>query len=114
MAGLGSEIMDKSRKHALLDFLQRKVFDPVLNAKPDGRPEADIAKLEHVQKATEADAARYRRYVSADEVVTNFKRDLSSAAAKTIHAQLRQLRLPTIADIRDEFEDLADGPGRRT
>jgi chromosomal replication initiation ATPase DnaA len=60
--------------------------------------------LEHVQKATKAEIERYRHYASAEELVTNFKRDLSSSAAKKIHSELRNLHLPTIEDIRDEFE----------
>ena len=46
----------------------------------------------------------YRGYGSAEEVVTNFKRDLHSAPAKKIHAELKRLGLPTLNDIKDEFE----------
>jgi hypothetical protein len=40
-------------------------------------------------------------------IETPFKRDLSSTAAKKVHAELRNLKLPTIEDIRDEFEGKA-------
>jgi hypothetical protein len=36
--------------------------------------------------------------------VLNFERDLTSAAAKKVDAESRALRLPTIEDVRDEFE----------
>ena len=94
--------MDK--KKDLLQFVERKAFDPVMRAKPDGRSEAEKRKLEHVQRATRAEIDRYRSYGSAEELVTNFKRDLFSGAAKKVHAELRSLDLPTIEDIRDEFE----------
>ena len=92
------------KKKELLHLVERKAFDPVMCAKPDGRSEAEKKKLEHVQRATQAEIDRYRGYDSAEELVTNFKRDLSSGAAKKVHAELRSLKLPTIEDIRDEFE----------
>jgi hypothetical protein len=68
-------------------------------------------KLEHVQKATRAEIERFHKYRSAQEVVTNFKRDLDSAPAKRIHAELRSLGLPTINDFREEFERRAEELG---
>jgi hypothetical protein len=92
------------KKRELLELVERKAFDPVMRAKSDGRSEAEKKKLEHVKRATQAEIDRYRGYGSAEELVTNFKRDLSSGAAKKVHAELRSLKLPTIEDIRDEFE----------
>lgn len=91
----------------LTEFVIRKAFDPVMRAKADGKSEADRKALEHVQQAARAEIERYRRYSSAQEVATNFKRDLSSDAAKKLHAQLRRLHLPTIEDIREDFDDKA-------
>jgi hypothetical protein len=96
--------MTSQSQRELFGLVERKAFEPVLRAKPDGRSEPEKKKLEHVQKATKAEIERYRHYGSAEELVTNFKRDLSSSAAKKIHSELRNLHLPTIEDIRDEFE----------
>lgn len=90
-----------------MQFLISKAFDPVLQANPNGRSEHDRALLEHVQGATRAEIERYRNYGSAAEVVTNFKRDLTSAPAKKVHAELRRLHLPTLDEFRDEFEERA-------
>ncbi|HYZ63161.1 MAG TPA: hypothetical protein VE650_11965 [Acetobacteraceae bacterium] len=98
--------MAQDKKKELVDFLERKAFDPVLHAK-----NGDKATLEHVQQATRAEIERYRNYGSAEEVVTNFKRDLHSSAAKKVHAELKQLGLPTLNDIRDEFEAKARALG---
>jgi hypothetical protein len=103
--------MTSKSKRELLQLVERKAFDPVMRAKPDGRKEAERKKLERVQKATKAEIERYRRYGSAHELVANFKRDLASPAAKKIHAKLRSLDLPTIEDIRDEFERKASELG---
>ena len=95
----------------LVDFLVRRAFDPVLRATADGRPEAHGAMLERVQDKTRAEIERFRGYGSAEEVVTNFKRDLSSQPAKKVHADLATLKLPTINDLRDEFEGKARALG---
>ncbi|SRR5579883_590124 len=100
--------MTKDHKRELAEFIIRKAFDPVLRAKADGRSDADKRALEHVQKATQAEIERYRNYGSAEEVLTNFKRDLRSPPAKKVHAELRRLNLPTIQDIEDEVEKKAE------
>jgi len=111
LASLGASEMTSKSRRELLRLVERKAFDPVMRAKPEGRTEAEKKKLEHVQKATKAEIERYRHYGSAEELVTNFKRDLDSTAAKKIHAELRSLHLPTIEDIRDEFERKASELG---
>jgi hypothetical protein len=39
-----------------------------------------------------------------EEAATDFKRDLHSATAKKVYAELRRFHLPTLEDIRDEFD----------
>jgi hypothetical protein len=95
-----------SAKSELLDLLERKAFDPVLHAHKQPKSDADRRRLEH-QKATQAELTRYRNYDSAEEVVTNFKRDLHSEAAKRVHRELEELGLPTINDIEKEFLEKA-------
>jgi hypothetical protein len=104
-------VMAKDRKSELLSLVERSAFDPVLRAKPDGRSEADKATLAELQDKTRAEIDRYRAYDSAEDLLTNFKRDLHSTAAKKVHADLRRLDLPTIEDIRDEFEAKATDLG---
>src|SRR5215469_1066086 len=73
--------MADHKKDELVRFLEQRAFNPVLNAKADGRSEADKKKLEHVQKATRAEIERFRGYGSAAHVITNFRRDLDSRPA---------------------------------
>ena len=103
--------MADHKKDELVRFLEERAFKPVLNAKPKDRSEPEQKKLDHVQKATRAEIERFHKYRSAQEVVTNFRRDLDSAPAKRIHAELRSLGLPTINDIREEFERHAEELG---
>ncbi|MEO3431668.1 hypothetical protein [Inquilinus sp. CAU 1745] len=96
--------MPADAKRQLVDFLIDHSFEPVMKARPDGRSEAEKRKLDHVQEATRKEIDRYHGYDSARDVVVNFRRDLNSHAAEKVHAELRDLDLPTINDIRDEFE----------
>jgi len=105
--------MASDSKRQLANFIIDKAFEPVMRARPDGRPDAQRKMLQHVQEATRAEIERYRGYGSAAELVTNFKRDLTSAPAKKVHAQLHRLGLPTIADFKDEFERRARDLGVR-
>ena len=92
--------MASNAKQTLVDFLIDRAFEPVLRAKPDGRSEAEKRKLEHVQDATRKEIERFRHYGSAEQVVTNFRRDLDSEPAKRIHRELKALNLPTLNDFR--------------
>ncbi|WP_260696433.1 hypothetical protein [Rhizobium laguerreae] len=96
--------MARNAKQELVNFIVRRALDPVMKAKPDGRPEAERRTLEHVQDATRSEIERYRGYGSAQEVVVNFRRDLNSHAAEEVHADLKALNLPTINEIEDEFD----------
>ncbi|MBB2969935.1 hypothetical protein [Mesorhizobium sp. RMAD-H1] len=99
--------MAAEARRQLVDFVVERAFDPVMKAKPDGRSESERRKLKDVQEATRAEIERFRDYDSARDVLVNFRRDLDSDPAKKIHAELKALDLPTINDIRDEFEEKA-------
>jgi hypothetical protein len=94
-------------RRQLVDFLIGKAFDPVLNAKTYGRSDDDKRALVDVQEATRAEIDRFRAYPSAEAVVQNFRRDLTAASARKIHADLRRLKLPVLEDFKEEFEHKA-------
>ncbi|HYZ22317.1 MAG TPA: hypothetical protein VE690_09185 [Rhodopila sp.] len=98
-------------KQKLLAFLEEKAFQPVMRADPARYPENKRDMLKDVQRRTETEIKRFHGYRSADDVVTNFRRDLDSAPAKKVHRELKDLGLPTINDIREEFEKLAQELG---
>lgn len=99
--------MADDAKHKLVAYLEQHAFQPVLHAKPDSVPAAQREKLEDVQRRTRSEIERFRAYGSAAEVVTNFKRDLHSSKAREVHRHLSELGLPTLNDVREEFEALA-------
>ncbi len=104
---------DSKAKKELVDFLNRRAFDPVLKKKPgDYGSKADRDKLKDAQQSTESTKERYNReYGSAEEVVKRFKDDLSSSAAKKIDQELDDLGLPTLPKLKDDFSKLAERLG---
>lgn len=103
---------DKGAREQLLDLLDKKAFDPVLNASPEDYSDKQRPKLKDVQGATKSMKKRYHEsYETAEEVQTNFKRDLHSEAAKDVQKELKELGLPTLQDVKGEFEKLADKLG---
>lgn len=96
-----------ANKSELVEFLDRRVFDPILNAKSSGRSEHEKAELEDVQKRTRTEQERYHHYPSAEKVVEMYRDDLSSEKAREVNAKLKRLKLPILADVKDEFMKLA-------
>ena len=101
-------------KEKLIDFLDRRVFQPIMQANPDQRSEDKRDKVQRVQRATEDARKRYRSYDSAQKVYRMYRDDLTSGPAESVTRDLRALDLPTLADVRDEFERLADEVGAKS
>ncbi|MDQ4044737.1 MAG: hypothetical protein M3173_04715 [Chloroflexota bacterium] len=103
--------MANDARQKLLDLLDKKAFDPVLQASPDDYTGDDKQKLKDLQKTTQSTKESYHEYGSAEKVREMFRDDLSSDAAQKVHKQLRDLGLPTLQDVKPEFEKLADEVG---
>ena len=94
-------------RQELIHFLEQHAFQPVLRARAQDFSEKQRDELVDLQERTKTEVARFRGYRSAQDVVTNFKRDLTSAPAKAVHRRLAALGLPTLDDVREPFEELA-------
>ncbi len=97
--------MSDSAKEKLVDFLEQRAFKPVLDARADDYDsDSQRRKLADVQRATRSEVDRYRhRYSSAQDVIDNYKDDLTSEPAKEVDRELNALGLPTLRDIEPEF-----------
>ncbi len=106
---------DTKAKEELVEFLNKKAFDPVLRKKLDEyNSKREKEKLQDVKQATESTKEKYNKeYGTADEVVKRFKDDLNSSAAKKIHEELKQLGLPALPELKDDFSKLAERLGVR-
>ncbi len=94
-------------KQTLLDYLEDRAFKPVLAARPEDYPESRRPDVEYVRDATRRERDRFHHYPTAADVFANFRDDMSSDEGREVHRQLRDLGLPTLADVRDGFERLA-------
>lgn len=94
---------DLEMKRRLLEFLQSRVFGPILRARATG---PDAAFIRDAQRAVERTAARYPSYRTAGEVKAAFVSDLRSEVGKKLAALLSMLGLPRFEDIEAEFMNL--------
>lgn len=100
------------QKKELLNFLDKKAFDPILRKSADDYDsDAKKKKFEHVKKSTEKEKERFHNYNTASDIKENFRRDLNSEPAKKVHAELKTLDLPRLPDLKDEFYHLCDELG---
>jgi hypothetical protein len=104
---------ERDAREKLLALLDTKAFEPVLKASPDDySSEAEKKKLQDLQQTTRSTQQSYhQKYKTAEKVQEMFRDDLHSEAAQKVHRELRDLGLPTLNDIQDEFEKLADELG---
>jgi hypothetical protein len=96
-----------ANKAELVEFLDRRVFSPILRASASGRTEHEKRELDDVQERTRTEQGRYHHYESAQKLVEMYKSDLSSENAREVNAKLKRLNLPILADVKDEFLKLA-------
>jgi hypothetical protein len=98
--------MASDTRQKLVDYLEEHAFNPILDADAGDYSGSERDKLADVQRATKAEIERYRGYGSAQDVVENFKDDLSSDEAEEINRELKTLDLPRLCDVQDGFEKL--------
>lgn len=104
--------MNHKAKDELINFLERKVFDPVLEKPPEKYPPEEREKLERVQEATDRAKHRYYcDYESATEVYEHFRDDLRSDKGREIQQLSRELGLPSFQDVAAGFEEVARREG---
>lgn len=100
--------MASKARERLLDLLDRKAFDPVIHASTDDVAEGDRERLEGLKEKTRSTKESYHEnYTSADKVVEMYRDDLSSDSARKVQRELKDFGLPTLQDVEDEFERLA-------
>jgi hypothetical protein len=95
----------------LLAFLDEKAFEPVIRADPAAWPQGERDALERVQGAIRLEQQRFHHYHSPQEVYRMFHDDLAAESARRVHRELRRLGLPSLEDLRIDFEQMAQDLG---
>ena len=104
--------MADDKKKQLLDFIDKKAFDVVLNANLEKYDKGDRKKLEDIQRKTKNEKDQFHNdYKNAKEVKNGFLSDVRSDAAQKLDKELRHLHLPTLPQIKDDFMKLCDKIG---
>lgn len=106
--------MAQDAQQELFQFLDRRVFQPIMNASP-GRysGDDDKQKLADVKDRTRREKERYQNYEDAQKLRSMYLDDVqqSSGAAERTNDELKELGLPRLEDVRDEFMSLCDRLG---
>jgi hypothetical protein len=97
-------VTDSDKRRLLLDFLNERVFKPVLDSTPAAG--VDGAFLRDAQKAVRRTWMRYPNYPTADSIKQAFFSDIKSPVGQRLAALLEWLQLPRFEDIEKEFSEL--------
>ncbi len=62
----------KDVKQQLLDFINKKAFDPILKAKPNKFNDEDREAFEEVRRKTENEKKNFEEYSTAEEIKKNY------------------------------------------
>jgi hypothetical protein len=96
-------------RRQLLDFINKKAFDPILDASADSYQGKEREQLKDVQRKTQNEKEQFEKdYTSAGKVKKGFLSDVHSEAAKKVNSELEHLGLPTLPSIKDQFMQLCD------
>lgn len=99
-------------RQELVNFLDRKAFDPVLHADARRFSDSEQDILRDVQERTEREKRRYHDdYGSASEIRRQFLDDVSSEAAASVNRELGRLGLPRLPELKDDFIALCERLG---
>lgn len=103
--------LDYRKKETLLDFLDRKVFDPVLEAMPEQySSEYDQKMLFVVQEKVKGERKLFHSTVlTAQEIKNQYFRELYFEGRGEIGKVLEDLELPRFLQLREQFIDLCRG-----
>lgn len=102
--------MARNTREQLVDFLDKRVFDPILDTSDDEfSSDKQKETFRHVRRSTESEKHRFHEeYTNAEDVKNNYLSDLSSDTGERITRESHELGLPTLPDVHDEFVQLCD------
>lgn len=101
---------DKEKRELLLDFVDQKIFNPVLNARPEQySSERDRRILKHVKESVSIGKKRFHiRSKNAIQVRENYIREMYYETNGEIGKKLEDLELPRFIQLRSQFENFCE------
>jgi len=103
---------DKDIRRRLLAFLDRELFNPILNTpRHHFRTKEDLQRFDGARRKAEEERRRYHLCPTAQDIKESFLNDLQSRTSERLSENLRYLGLPTYEDVRDDFLKLCETYG---
>jgi len=103
--------MAKDAKKELLNFIDHKAFDVILKKDAGKMDEKEKDQLEELQRKTKNEKDKFHGYGSAREIKDNFLQNVRSKPAHKLNSDLKDFKLPTLPDLKDDFEALCEKLG---
>jgi len=97
---------EKDKRDELLNFIDKKAFNVILKTSPDKFKGKDKEDFDEILKKTKNEKKKFQGYKTAKEVKENFLSNTHSKPAQKLDKELEHLKLPTLPQIKDEFEEL--------
>jgi hypothetical protein len=102
---------ENDAKKELINFINKRLFDPIIKAKPGKFDEKEQQEFDEVKRKTENEKKNFEAYGSADEIKKNYLSNVRSKAAAKVNDQLKKFDLPTMPEHKDEFMQLCEKLG---
>jgi hypothetical protein len=98
----------KEKAKTLIDFLDQKVFNPIMEARPElYSSEREQRMLEYVKKFTSTEIDHFhRKNNSPEQILDMFFRELYYETSGILGKDREDLELPRFLEIREEFMGL--------
>src|SRR4051812_26090055 len=97
----------KDKREELLKFIDKNAFDVILKASDEKLTDEEKEMLGDVKRKTESEKRQFHeKYSTAEEVKKNYLSDVHSKSAKKVNEELKKLKLPTLPDLKDQFQEL--------
>lgn len=94
-------------KNELLDYLDKHVFLRILHASERDRGAKELEDLKELKVRIHDEMGRFHGFDSAEKIVEVYRQETEAEVARPVNARLKDLGLPTLADVRQEFLTLA-------
>ena len=101
---------DREKRQVLLEFLDSKAFDPVLEAMPEQySSERDRKMLEDVKKTIVTEKETFHKNdLTPEQVRQHFIREMYFETSGKLGKELEDLELPRLLQLREKFLQLCD------
>jgi len=98
---------NNNARKELINFIDKHAFDVIIHTSPDKFDGKDREKFEDIRRKTKNEQRKFHEdYTSAAAVKQNFLQNVRSRPAQKLDRELEHLGLPTLPQLKDDFQEL--------